>query len=137
VFFRTLREKEGLVYASGVISVPEVDPGYIVFYAATSENNIPRTKEIILDVIKDIDESAFTDGDIEASRNMLISQQAYSLETNHSLSMVCTLDELYGLGYDQYKSYPEKINSVTRKDIGKAIKNIFERYFAEVIVHSR
>lgn len=138
VLFKKLREREGLVYTSGVISVPEVDSGYIVFYAATGEQSIPKAKSLILDVIEDMNDNEFLDREIEASKNMLVSQQAFSIETNHSLSMVCALDELYGLGYDDYKKYPEKIKNISRKDLSKTIRSIFEKAdSAEVIVHSK
>jgi zinc protease len=137
ILFRRLREREGLVYASGVISVPEVNRGYIVFYAATAEENIPKTKNLILEIIQSLDEKEFLYEDINASKNMLISEQAFSLETNHSLSMICALDQLYGLGYDNYKNFSGSINSVTREDIQKTVKDIFgNENWAEVIIRS-
>ena len=138
VLFKQLREKEGLVYTSGVLSVPEVDPGYVVFYAATGEESIPKTKSLIHSVIEHMEASEFLDSDIEASKNMLISQQAYSIETNHSLSMVCALDELYGLGYDDYKKYSGKIKNVSQKDLSDTIRTIFKKADSvEVIIHSK
>jgi len=137
LLFFALRGKHGLVYASGAVSVPGLDPGYFVLYAATTEENIDEVKGKILEMLKKIRAGDIADEDIESSKKRLISQDALSLETNLSFSMVTALDELYGLGFQDYKTYPEKIRSVSKNDIKRCAKEIFDlNKYALVVVHS-
>ncbi len=137
LLFSALREKYGLVYASGAVSVPGLDPGYFILYAATTEENIEKAKGKILEMLKKIIAGDIADEDIESSKKWLISQDALSMETNLSFSMVTALDELYGIGFQDYKTYPEKIRSVNKDDIKRCAKEIFNLdKYALVVVHS-
>ncbi|MFC1644356.1 M16 family metallopeptidase, partial [Candidatus Omnitrophota bacterium] len=137
LLFSVVREQEGLAYASGAASVPEVDPGYFFLYAATTEENVRKAEGKILDVLKKIIKGDITEEEIESSKRRLISQHAYSLETNSVVSMIMALDELYGLGFQDYQRYPERINAVSKGDIIKCAREIFDLDgYATVIVHS-
>jgi zinc protease len=137
LLFYALREKEGLAYSSGAISIPAVDPGYFLIYAATTEENLKVAKEKVLSIVKRITEGDISEEDIEAAKNRLITQHAGSLETNSSLSMTMTLDELYGLGHDNYKLYPERIREVTKEELKRVAKEVLDlSKSATVIIHS-
>ncbi|MFH1552119.1 MAG: pitrilysin family protein [Candidatus Omnitrophota bacterium] len=137
LLFSVVREQKGLAYASGAASVPEVDPGYFFLYAATTEGNVSKAEETILDILKKIIKGDITEEEIESSKRRLISQHAYSLETNSVVSMTMALDELYGLGFQEYQRYSEKINAVSKGDIIKCAREIFDLDgYATVIVHS-
>ncbi|MFC1480276.1 M16 family metallopeptidase [Candidatus Omnitrophota bacterium] len=137
LLFSVVREQEGLAYVSGAANVPEVDPGYFFLYAATTEQNVKKAEERILDILKKIINGDITEEEIESSKRRLISQHAYSLETNSVVSITMALDELYGLGFQEYKRYPTKINAVSKDDIIKCAREIFDLDgYATVIVHS-
>jgi len=136
LLFHMLREEKGLVYASGAVSVLAVDPGYFVLYAATTKENIEKAKEAVLDALGRIAAGNITEEEIASSKNKLISRHAYSLETNSSISMTMALDELYGLGFRDYKRYPAEITALGRDDIVKCAGDILDlNRCAVVIVH--
>jgi zinc protease len=135
--FYVLREKEGLAYSSGAVSIPAVDPGYFVIYAATAEENITATKEKVLELIKKIRSGDLSEEDLEAAKSRIITQYAGGNEKNSSFSMAMALDELYGLGYDNYKVYPQKIRAVTLRDVKDTAKEVMDiSRSATVIIHS-
>lgn len=137
LLFHQVREEEGLTYTAGAANVPGVDPGYFTLYVATKEENIKKTQAQVLDVVKRVKEGKITDEEISSSRKRLVAQHAQSIETNESLSMIMALDELYGMGFQNYKSIPEGIYSVTKDDIVRTtgeILNVDES--ALVIIHS-
>ncbi len=138
ILFYSLREKEGLVYTSGSGAVPAVDPGYFIIYAATTEENLAKTESLILDAIKKVQKGDFGNEEIESSKAANLTGYALSLERNSSISMILTLDELYGLGYDDYKSYPEKLKKVTKDDVAKVANEILDlKNYVTIIVHSK
>ncbi|MFQ5952759.1 MAG: M16 family metallopeptidase [Candidatus Omnitrophota bacterium] len=137
LLFYALREKRGLTYTSGAVSIPAVDPGYFLIYVATTEENIEDVRKKVVFLLKKITEGNISDEEIEAAKNRLITQHASSLETNSSLSMTMSMSELYGLGYDNYKLYPDRIRAVTKNDIREVAKQVLNLdSSAEVIIHS-
>lgn len=137
LLFEIFRKEKGLSYVSGAVSVPEVDKGYFVLYAALAEKNLEKAGKIISNIIKKLKEGDISNQEISSSKKRLISQWAYATETNHAVSMIMALGELYGLGAQNYKEYPARINAVSRKDIINCAQEIFnQKRSATVLIHS-
>jgi zinc protease len=135
--FRIAREDEGLAYASGAVNVPLVDKGYFVLYIATTEQKLARARRAVLDALRSISEDTIGEDDIISSKKRLIADRNMSLQTNSSISTLMTLNELYGLGAEHYRKYPEKINSVTREEITRVAGQILDIDKAVMVeVHS-
>jgi zinc protease len=112
-----LREKFGLAYTVGAFSVPAIDPGYFVLYVSTTSENIERAKKELFDQVKLLNKKGLTAEEIGSTKKELIGNQRIALQTNYSLTHQAALDELYGLGYDNYRRYDKIINSITNNDI--------------------
>lgn len=137
LLFFTAREKQGIAYTSGAVNVPAVDPGFFAIYIATTEENLNEAGEAVDEVIGMVREGKIDEYDIESSKNRLVTQNALSVETNSSISLRMALDELYGLGYDDYLSYPSKIKKVSGEDIVSVAKDMLDPdKSAVVVVHS-
>ncbi|RKY41848.1 MAG: hypothetical protein DRP85_04905 [Candidatus Makaraimicrobium thalassicum] len=137
LLFHTVREEEGAIYTSGAVSVPGAAPGYFMLYAATTEENIEKVRNAVFGVLKKIIDGDVTKEEIESSKNSLISRHAHSIETNYSMSMMMTLDEFYGLGFQDYKGYPAEITALTRDDIIRCAGEILDLdRCAVVVIHS-
>ena len=65
-----------------------------------------------------------TDEDLRKSKNHLKATQKMSLETNSGFIFKASLDELYGLGYNNYKNYDKNITRVTKEDVKKAAERL-------------
>jgi len=114
---RRLREELGLAYAVGSASVPALDPGYFLLYVSTGHNNIARAKNEFLRQIKLLNKNGLTDEEIECAKRELIGNHRIALQTNSALAYQAALDELYGLGHDNYKEFDNTINSITSQDV--------------------
>jgi zinc protease len=125
MLFNAAREGEGMTYASGARSSPELDKGYFVLYIATSEEFVEKAVDIIDDVTGKVALGEIDEEDIRASKNRLISGHALALQRNSGLAMSMSLNELYGLGYDNYRKYPERIMKVTEKEVIDAASKVF------------
>ncbi|MBU0571606.1 MAG: insulinase family protein [Candidatus Omnitrophica bacterium] len=137
ILFQTIREDQGLAYNCGAVNRVAVDPGYFMFYAGTTEENIQDVERSIFKVIEKIRAGDISEGEIASAKNRLLTSYASSLETNSSLAMIMTLDELYGLGFQNYKEYPDKIRGVTREDMISCAGEIMDPVnCAVVVVHS-
>ena len=137
LLFHAAREEQALTYTSGAISNPGVDPGYFVVYVATTEEDLAKARDTVLEVLDEIKTGNITEEDVTSAKNWLISQYALSLQSNSSVSMTMALEELYGLGYDNYKKYPEKVRAVTKGSIVSVANELLDMDKAAiVVVHS-
>jgi len=121
-----IRDKEGQAYTLGAYPVWGLDPGYYVFYVATTEEELPRVQEKLLAEIEALRHTPIPDEEIERAKESLIGLQKLSLETPEALSFQVALDELYGLGYSHYQAYEEKIRSVTAQDLKRIASTYFD-----------
>jgi len=122
--FNSIRDNLGLSYSQGAGSVPALDPGYFFFYVATDEKNLEKAKEILLNEISKIRTEPVSDEELASAKKALIGRHMISMQTNSAKTFTIALDELYGLGYDDYRQYKENINKCSKSDIMK-IANMF------------
>ena len=68
-----------------------------------------------------------SDEELTRAKNSVIGQRRVQMQDNSQLSMLVGLDELYGLGYDFFKTVDDKYRTVTLDDI----KRVANKYFAD------
>jgi len=123
--FKRIREELGLAYAVGAFEVKGPDMGYFVLYAATTGENARKVKEELLKQLPLLKTSYLTEEELAVCRNELIGVKRMGWEKLSRFSFEVALDELFGLGYDNYTCYEQKIESVTAKQLRK----VANRYF--------
>ena len=124
VLFKNIREENGLTYAVGAFNVLGIDPGYLAVYALTSRENIQKTRSKIFKELDLLVKNSVKKEDMEKSKNYLKAMRKVSMQTNSSFIFSVAMDELYGLGYDDYKNFDKNIDSVTAEDVNRAAKRI-------------
>ncbi|MFC2149756.1 M16 family metallopeptidase, partial [Candidatus Auribacterota bacterium] len=123
--FAAVREEEGLAYAVGSYLIIGLDPGAFVFYVATIPEKVDRVVELILNEVKDLKKAGIGAEELGRIKNGLIGTRKIQLQTNAQLSLQSSIDELYGLGYDNYKEYYDRIGGVSDKKIVDVAKQYF------------
>jgi len=124
VLFKSIREENGLTYAVGAFNVLGIDPGYLAVYALTSKENIQKTRRKIFEELEILAKNSVKKEDIEKSKNYLKAMRKISMQTNSSFIFSAAMDELYGLGYDNYKNFDKNIDAVTVEGVKRAAKRI-------------
>ncbi len=122
ILFNKVREESGLSYTQGAFQVIGIDPGYIAIYVATSKENIDKVKDIVFKEVDSFVKNGTSDEELEKSKNHLKAMRQIAMQTNASFIFAASLDELYGLGYDDYKNYNKNIDSVTKQDVKRVAK---------------
>ncbi len=67
-----------------------------------------------------------TDDEMKRAQNYLVGNFEIGLQQNSSQAAKITFDELYGIGWDEYKKYPEEIYAVTKEDVQNAAKKYID-----------
>ncbi len=124
VLFKSVREEKGLTYAVGAFNVLGIDPGYMAVYGLTSKENIQKARQRIFKELDLLTRNSIKKEDIEKSKNYLKAMRKVNMQTNSSFIFSVAMDELYGLGYDDYKSFDKNIDAVTVEDVKRVAKRI-------------
>ena len=125
-FFTRIREEKGLAYTLGAYSVLGLDPGYLVLYAATTGENVELVKEEVLNQLHLIKQEGLSTQELEQAKRTLVGRKMISRQTNSSCALESSLDELYGLGHNNYLTYAEQINQVNGSDITRCAAQYFD-----------
>lgn len=124
--FIELRDKKSLAYTVTSFYTPGLEPGYFGVYIGTApqkeEEAVKAIKEQLGLVLKD----GVTDEEIKRAQNYLVGSFEIGLQQNSSQAAKITFDELYGIGWEEYKRYPQEIFAVTKEDVQKAAKKYID-----------
>lgn len=133
--FLKLRDEQSLAYDLRALNVPGVDPGYFALYIASSSEKESQAIEGLIGEIKKVLEAGVNEEEVERAKRYIVGNYEISLQSNSSMASNIALNEIYNLGYDFYKKYPEKINSVTVDRVNEVAKKYLDlnRYVLSII----
>jgi zinc protease len=126
-FFVRIREEMGLAYYVGASQMQGLVPGVFAFYLGTDPQKIGPVKTALLDEIRKLASDGLTNEEVVRAKKKMIGQQQIANQSNDSFGHQCALDEIYGLGFDHYKSLERDVNAVTIDDI----KQVAAKYFRD------
>jgi zinc protease len=126
-FFVRIREEMGLAYFVGASQVQGLVPGLFAFYLGTSPEKVEQVKTALLDEIKKLASDGLTNEEVVRAKKKLIGQQQIANQSNETFGYQCALDELYGLGFDNYKKLEHDVEAVTLEEI----KRVAAKYFRD------
>ncbi|PYI52736.1 MAG: hypothetical protein DMC62_06815 [Verrucomicrobia bacterium] len=126
-FFIRIREQMGLAYYVGASQMEGLVPGLFAFYLGTDPQKIEPVKIALLDEIRKLATDGLTNEELARAKKKLIGQQEIANQSNDSFGYQCALDELYGLGFNYYKSLQHNVEAVSLDDI----KRVAAKYFRD------
>ena len=126
-FFIRIREQMGLAYYVGASQMEGLVPGLFAFYLGTDPQKIEPVKIALLDEIRKLATNGLTNEELARAKKKLIGQQEIANQSNDSFGYQCALDELYGLGFNYYKSLQHNVEAVSLDDI----KRVAAKYFRD------
>jgi len=126
-FFIRIREQMGLAYYVGASQMQGLVPGLFAFYLGTDPQKIEPVKTALLDEIRKLASEGLTQEELARAKKKLIGQHQIAMQSNDSFGYQCALDELYGLGFDHYKSLEREAEAVTLDEI----KRVAAKYFRD------
>jgi zinc protease len=124
--FLRIRDELGLCYYVGAYELVGLDPGYFVFYVGTTPEKVATCEKEIFAELDKLKTDGLSDEELTRAKNSLIGQRRVQMQDNSQLSMMVGLDELYGLGYDFFKTTDDKYRAVTVDDIKRVAKTYFD-----------
>ncbi len=124
--FQTLRDERGLAYSVGAFNILGVEPGAFVLYIITVPSMREEAIDGMFEVIRDLSQNGLGGEELERTKVEVMGNHAIGLQTNGQIATTASFDELYGLGYDNYKEYDSRIRAVTPEEVRRVASGIFD-----------
>jgi zinc protease len=124
-FFVRIREEMGLAYFVGASQMQGLVPGLFMFYLGTDPQKIGPVKTALLEEIGKLATEGLSVEELARAKKKLIGQQQIANQSNDSFGYMAALDELYGLGFDHYKSLERDVEQVTLEDARRVAAKYF------------
>jgi zinc protease len=133
--FVNLRDRKSLAYSVTSFSSEQVDPGFFAFYMGTSADKLDGAIVDTLKEIAEVKKDGVTREEFERSKKWMIGTYEIGLQSNASYADKMVYNELYGVGYEETFSAPEKIAEVSFDDVNRLAASVLDtgRYTIAVL----
>ncbi len=125
---------EGLVYATYAYTIPGLDPGYYAVYAASAPEKVEEVQGIIEDNLTRLQTEPVADGELATARIACLSHKQMNLAKPARRALLQALDELYGMGYDSYQQYQQRIEAVTAEQVRAYAQQLLDLQRCAVVI---
>jgi zinc protease len=126
-FFVRIREEMGLAYYVGASQMQGLAGGLFAFYLGTDPEKVEPVKAALLDEVHKLATEGLTADELSRAKKKLIGQQQIANQSNDSFGYQCALDELYGLGFDHYKTLERDVERITLDQV----RSVAAKYFRD------
>ncbi len=124
-FFVKIRDEMGLAYFVGSSMTPGLARGLFGFYVGTDPAKVAPVRDALLAEIASLAANGLDESEFRRAKAKLIGQQKIRLQSNDDFAYITALDELYGLGYDDYRRQMEKLDSLTLEEVNATARRTF------------
>ncbi len=122
--FLKLRDQESLAYNITAFRSPGLETGAFGVYLACDPTKLPQAQKAVFGELALLRDKGLTENELADAKQYLLGNLKIGMQTNGSQAMQMALDELYGMGYDHMPKYIKEIESVTKSDVDRAVKDI-------------
>ena len=129
----SLRGK-GLVYEVHAYNFLGLEPGYFGIYAGCEPKKAETVKQIILDQVRRLTTDDISDEELQAARQICITADVLERQTNAQQATELALNEVYGLGLDFHRRYPDRILAVTLEDIRRVAEKYLKHHLCVLML---
>jgi len=128
-------QKNNLVYFVHAIMPLGYDPHSYFILTQTSPENYAKVLSLIKEQQNRImKKDACTSDELISAKNIAITYELLSNQTNSAQATDAALSELYGLGYNFKETYAQKIKAVTKEDIYRVANKYFGKNKSLLVV---
>lgn len=115
--FLRVREKLGLAYYVGAQNFMGLCPGYFAFYAGTEPAKAARVERELAAEARLLRDRGVTPDELARAKAKLLGQKKIARQELGNLAQLTALDELYGLGYQNFDAEDARIEAVTLEEV--------------------
>ncbi len=121
-----IRDDMGLAYDVHSFITSNLDIGFFRVGVQTKNPSAKEVIRVIVDEMKRMQEQSVTEQELKDAKAYLTGSFPRRIDSMAKIANFLVLTELYGLGLDYDRKYPEYINSVTREDIKQVARKYLQ-----------
>ena len=125
--FMRVREELGLAYYVGAQNMAGLIPGYFAFYCGTEPESAAQVEAELLREAELLCAEGLSPEELKRAKAKVLGHRKIARQELGSLAHSTALDELYGLGFNNYEAEDAKIEAVTLADILSAARKHLKR----------
>jgi len=110
----------------GAFQFAGLAPGVFGFYLGTDPLKVDKAREEFQDEISKLAAEGLTDEELVRAKKKTLGEDAIQRQGNSAFARAVAIDELVGLGYDNYLKRESEIGSVTLDDTKRVAKRILQ-----------
>ncbi len=123
-FFLKLRDEQSLAYSVSPLQSYGCHRGIFGAYMACTPHKLEDAETGIRAVWNDICQNGVSQDEVDRARNYLIGGHESDMQRGDSQAMSMALMELYGLGYDDFENYANRLLEVRREEVQKVAQRL-------------
>lgn len=133
--FLELRDRQSLAYSVTAFSMEGLAPGYFAGYIGTAQDKLETAERGLKAELEKVREAGITREELERAQRYLVGTHEIALQRASARAGTMALNEAYGLGYDDYLRYGERIQAVTLESVRETAREIirFDRMVRSVV----
>ncbi len=124
--YEGIREQYGDSYSLGALQIMGPEKGYYVLYVYCPRERIDSVEAFLKNTVKSLQEQGIPDEDLAHAKQIVKTNFLRRQQSQEGLALQCALDELFGLGYDDFTRYMSAIEGVTKQDIIDTLRVYFD-----------
>ncbi len=128
--FLRLRDRDGLAYTVSPVVSHGKHPGAVGSYIACSPDKAEQARKSLEREMLQLCETEVSAAELERAINYIVGSHEMDLQRADSQSMTMTLMELYGIGHDDFRTYPRRVEGVTARKILETARRLFDKAHA-------
>lgn len=133
--FIKLRDEQSLAYSVAPIHSYGCHRGLFAVYMGCSPHKLEDARQGISRVWEGICRDGLSQAELERARNYLIGSHESDMQRADAQCMTMALMELYGLGFDDFETYAQKLQGISKESVQKvAQRMIWEQQHVSIQV---
>lgn len=120
--FLELRDRRSMAYTVTSMTSFGLAGGYFATYIASDPSKLEEAKHAMIIQLIKVCAEPVSEMELNRSKNYIIGNYELDLQKGSAVAASLVYSELYGLGFDAYLHYAEKIEEVTLSDVSRVAK---------------
>ena len=121
-----IRDRQGLTYGIYSYFQAGIQPGPFLIQMQTAPEDAQRAIASVRTLLQQIHQQGVTGTEVQSAKRSLTSIYNVSLANPDDLAGSILSDEIYGLGEEELRSFPQKIQAVTLAQVNEAAKDLLQ-----------
>ncbi len=131
--FVNLRDRDSLAYTVSPIVTYGKHPGVIGSYIACAPQKAKEAQEALRREMLELTDVAPSGEEVSRAVANLVGNHEMGLQRSHAQASTMALMELYGIGYEDFLTYPQKLLKIGADDVQSVARKCFDEKRAVVV----